>query len=364
MKLRIFAIILVFVVLLSGCSTPQKPDDPIYPPETVEGDHQLQFDSDKDGIYNYCPVAFEEDANTRYIYYCTNQKSKVVIDYVGCRKGTRNLDGTWTWGEEVIVLAPTEGTWDAHHTCDPSILAGKFDYKGETYEYLMSYLGCTSWDNQDNKIGLAVSHSPTGPFIKVGTEPLVDFVMEETSAFQWGVGQTSMISLDCEGKILLFYTRGDKRGTRTIVEEWDLRDLENPVCLRSEELERDGVGEDGTRDYTCNADVLFDLENNRYFFTSDGHPYPREDPNFISAHFRVQYFENELPFGSQKWETLALVGEEETGFPRNHNTGFLRDRYGYLPSNGFITVYYTMSILGGESLWSYRIYDFKIELPE
>ena len=56
----------------------------------------------------------------------------------------------------------------------------------------------------------------------------------------------------------------------------------------------------------------------------------------------------------------ATVGIKETGAPRNHNVGLARDEYGHIPNNGYITVYYTVSETGNDSLWSYRIYEYNV----
>ena len=66
-----------------------EPPKPVIPQSNV-----LQFDNEKAGIYNYCPTVITEPDGTRYIYYCTNKDSYKVIDYVGCRKGTPNADGS------------------------------------------------------------------------------------------------------------------------------------------------------------------------------------------------------------------------------------------------------------------------------
>ena len=148
----------------------------------------------KDGIYNYCPSVLEEADGTRYLYYCTNRNPYEIIDYIGCRRGTPNEDGSYTYGEETIVLEPTAGTWDAHHTCDPSVVKGDFTYKGQSYRYLMAYLGCTSYDNQDNEIGFAVANDPMGPFVKIADTPTIPYV-RKGDAWQWGVGQASLVSV-------------------------------------------------------------------------------------------------------------------------------------------------------------------------
>ncbi len=333
--------------------------EPVIPPSNV-----LQFDNKKAGIYNYCPSVMTEADGTRYIYYCTNRDSYKVIDYVGCRKGTPNADGSYTWSEETLVLSPSEGgAWDAHHTCDPTVIKGVFRYNGEEYSYLMAYLGCTSYDNQENKIGLAVANSPMGPFVKVGDTPLVDFQLDPSSSvFQWGVGQASLVSMDKAGKVWLFYTRGDKNGTRTVVRECDFSDLSAPVMSAETKLSVSGLANlNGGTDFMNNADFVYDPEFDRFYSASDCHPTPSDEPNYIASTFRVNYFKG-TALNRGVWRTVAQAGPAKTGAARNHNVGLVRDEYGHLYNKDFITVYYTVSVTGSQSLWSYRIYEYNIEL--
>lgn len=336
-------------------------------PVALPEGNRLQFTNDSAGIYNYCPSVMELSDGTRYMYYCTNRDSYNVSDHIGCRKGTRTSDGTYVWGEEIIVLAPSDSDWDSHHVCDPSVIAGRFAYNGETYGYLLAYLGCTSWDNQENEIGLAVSKTPEGPFIRVGTAPIVQFELDpNVSAFQWGVGQPSLVSVDKAGTVWLFYTRGDQDGTRILVEKWNFSNLNAPVKLLTQTLPATGLTNlNGGGDYMNNADFVYDAENDRFYAASDCHPEPKDLPNFIASHFRVTYFDGSGDFSAVKWQTLATVGPDKTGFPRNHNTGVLRDAYGHLPSAGYLTVYYTKSDTGQREwdwLGTYRIYDYHLRL--
>lgn len=335
-------------------------------PISLPTSRKLQFKNNKSGIYNYCPSVMQMPDGTLYAYYCTNQTSYKIIDYIGFRRGTRDAKNNIVWEEESIVLSPTPDSWDAHHTCDPSVIAGEFQYDGESYNYLMAYLGCTSYDSQDNKIGLAVAKSPAGPFVKVGTAPLIDFTMDpRVTTFQWGVGQPSLISVDKKGHVYLFYTRGDKDGTRLMVDEWELSNLNDPQKIKTETVSTSGLYNlNGNRDFMNNADLVYDTENNVFYASSDCHPNPSDAPNYISSHFRVSYFRKENDFSNMKWRTVLTVSKENTGFDRNHNTGILRDEYGHFPPNGYITVFYTISVTGGDSLWSYKIYNYNIRLPQ
>lgn len=311
------------------------------------------------GIYNYCPSVMQTEDGTRYLYYCTNQTAYEIVDYIACRKGTPNADGSYTYGAETIVLQPTAGAWDAHHTCDPSVIQGSFAYKGETYAYLMAYLGCTSYDNQDNEIGFAVAKDPMGPFIKVADTPTIAYV-REGDAWQWGVGQASLVSKDKSGRVYVFYTEGTATRTHEYVDEWDFSDMEDPQRLSHIDLATtDLKTRTGDADYIGNADFAYDADSNSFYMATDSHPYPTDDPNYITAYFRVAYFSG-TNMNAVRWKSLEDIGKSETGFDRNHNVGLVRDTYGWLPSGHSLTVYYTGAQSGTDALWSYRLHAYTL----
>lgn len=313
----------------------------------------------KDGIYNYCPSVLEEADGTRYLYYCTNRESYKIIDYIGCRRGTRNADGSYTYGAETVVLAPTAGAWDAHHTCDPSVVRGDFTYKGQSYRYLMAYLGCTSYDNQDNEIGFAVANDPMGPFVKIADTPTIPYV-REGDAWQWGVGQASLVSRDKGSRIYVFYTEGTATRTHEFVDEWDFADLENPVRLSHTDLATTGLTtRTGGGDYIGNADFAYDVDSNSFYMATDSHPYPSDEPNYITEYFRVAYFAGD-DVTRVRWNELEHIGPAETGFARNHNVGLVRDAYGWLPGGNSLTVYYTGAGKGANALWTYRLHAYTL----
>lgn len=313
----------------------------------------------KDGIYNYCPSVLEEADGTRYLYYCTNRESYKIIDYIGCRRGTRNADGSYTYGAETVVLAPTAGAWDAHHTCDPSVVRGDFTYRGQSYRYLMAYLGCTSYDNQDNEIGFAVANDPMGPFVKIADTPTIPYV-REGDAWQWGVGQASLVSRDKGSRVYVFYTEGTATRTHEFVDEWDFADLENPVRLSHTDLATTGLTtRTGGGDYIGNADFAYDADSNSFYMATDSHPYPSDEPNYITEYFRVAYFAGD-DVTRVRWNELEHIGPAETGFARNHNVGLVRDAYGWLPGGNSLTVYYTGAGKGANALWTYRLHAYTL----
>lgn len=64
----------------------------------------------------------------------------------------------------------------------------------------MAYLGCVTSDNTSNEVGLAVSKTPAGPWIKLGSNPFCDYELNGNAGFQWGYGQPSLVSVDKKDK--------------------------------------------------------------------------------------------------------------------------------------------------------------------
>ena len=152
-------------------------------------------------------------------------------------------------------------------------------------------------------------------------------------------------------------------GTRQMVDEWDLTNLDAPSRIQTETLSTRGLlNLNSESDFMNNADFVYDAEQNRFYAVSDCHPNPTDTPNYIASHCRVTYFTAGRSFTDIIWSRFKTIAPKDTGFPRNHNAGILRDAYGHLPDNGYLSVFYTVAQTGNDSLWSYRIYDYNIPL--
>ncbi len=324
-------------------------------------------------FYNYCPSTFIEDGK-RYVYYCTNRDEGNITDYVGFRSAQYSEDTGWNWSDMEIVLGPTEGTFDQRHTCDPSVTKGKFIYNDETYNYLMAYLGSIQSDNNGNEIGIAVSKTPEGPWIKCDEiNPLIPYDRENAI---WGTGQASLVNIDGEGDILMFYSVGNKDGTYEEVREYDLSNLNEPVLLQHARVPTNGLQSGDT--LICDADVCYDVANKKMLLVKGKIPYSPDgnSPAFIADKLVVYYMDlsnsskptDELFKGNNasNWRLLGEIGYEQTGFMRNHNAGLLTDPYGHLLENtDFIEVALTRSdIANNEWNWlsTYRIYSLSLPL--
>ncbi|MEG1711231.1 MAG: hypothetical protein RR316_05470, partial [Clostridia bacterium] len=58
-------------------------------------------------FYNYCPTIKTEGKDTIHIWYCSNQDSGNITDFVAYRKGTLKGDGKWSFTDKELVLSPT-----------------------------------------------------------------------------------------------------------------------------------------------------------------------------------------------------------------------------------------------------------------
>ena len=345
------------------------------------------------GTFNYCPSIIIDDDGFAYMYYCTNSgydydllNLSGVEDHIGCRKGTTDGKGGYTWGDEVLVLSPSNRGWDNQNVCDPSVIKGNFTYNGKSYTYLMAYLGAANGDNAENEIGFAVSNYPMKEWERVGTAPVVDApafdkqLAETNKKYnQWGKGQPSLVTVGEE--VYLFYTHGIGEGENTI------RYVEVPSDLTSVDLSGENsiltsaglVGYNGAADTEINnADFMYDPETNVLYMVGESHPWvgSKDYPSGVSKYFRIAYISaDELEGGT--WTMIGNFKDADSTYIRSHNAGFLRDAYGHLPANAeFLGVYYTVASLldedgsvkevsnNNDTLNSYRIHNYFRVLPE
>lgn len=312
------------------------------------------FGEDKnENFYNYCPSVIME-GETMHVWYCSNQTSGNVTDYVGYRKGTLNASGKWTFGEKQLVLGPGEtGEWDSRHVCDPSVTKGSFAMGGEAYSYVMAYLGCKTSNNCCNEVGIAVAKAPEGPWIKVESlNPIADWYnSSEFSESHWGYGQPCVVSSDEAGKILLFYAKGTPSKTCTQVEEWDLSDLSAPQKLRSAEVrEKNSVNSSGSQDCINNADFAYDAVNKRLWCIKEDFPYPTDSGiNWIAKTNVLMYADLgeeglDALFGTEvySWNKSGVL-QPSGKYVRAHNAGIVTNAYGRTVNAFRIPVLYTVS---------------------
>jgi hypothetical protein len=332
-------------------------------------------------FYNYCPsMRLEND--TLHVWYCTNKDSGNITDYIGYRTG-HFVDGFWRFSNEKIVLGPTKGTWDARHTCDPSVIKGAFQFNGEEYHYLMVYLGCITDDCKDNETGIAFSNNIAGPWIKLPNNPLIPFINSKDFKgphIHWGYGQPSVVSVDKAGQCIIFYNVGIEE-TFTRAEHWDLSNLNHPVKIQEVRIIDDGyINIEGKPDVIGNADFAFDPITHCFYAVGDMRVRGNDEPTYISNALPVlmtnlcedEKHPMESLFTEQyKWKKLEVIDEHVSSFAKNHNPGIMTDIYGWVYHPSLLLVGYTRSDLNKAhpkrvgiwpSLHTYRIYGHEVKL--
>ncbi len=299
------------------------------------------------GHYNYAPSVIQDTYGIRYGFICENRDPFQIVDYVYLYKGIPTANG-YVWQPGTPILAPSETGWDNCHICDPDVREFTTIYKGETYHWIMTYLGVDQWDSKHNQIGLAISKNIEGPYIKFEANPLVPY--EDRT--RWGVGQSTTIVKDSTS-ILLFYTSITDKGVGLNMREIKLNDLDNIV-----------LGEE--------KKVPF-IGPNSYPAMSEKHIYMaseirvgalEEIPNWVGDVSRLSYMPRTEDIFSEenRWTEIGHVGPEESGFPRNHNPAILTDTKGYMLNEDELVMYFTPAMTGENWLWSYDLYSASFNL--
>lgn len=296
------------------------------------------------GHYDYAPSFITDRHGIVYGYLCENRDPFEIVDYIYLYKGIPTRTGMqWQPGTEVI--APSRTGWDDCHICDPDVREYTTRVNGRNHKWIMTYLGVDQWDCNHNQIGLAVADNIEGPWTKC-PNPIVPYDRLD----RWGTGQSTSVVLN-DSIIALFYHSTTPNG---------------PFAMRLVNL-RDYDHIDIGREYKIPY-----LSANTYVALSDKWIYTVSEE-------RTKEYENLIPTwvgdlcvvrrkprsadlvadmttGENLWQEIGRVTPKASGFPRNHNPGFLTDTKGFIPDEKELTVYFTVSVTGDDWIWSYDLY--------
>lgn len=300
------------------------------------------------GHYDYAPSFIRDSYGIIYGFLCENRDAFQIVDHVYLYKGIPTKDG-YVWQPATHIIEPSEQGWDNCHICDPDVREFHTTWKGESYDWIMTYLGVDQWDCNHNQIGLAVSKCIEGPYIKFDGNPIVPYEGRD----KWGTGQSTSVVLNDSTIVLYYHSSASRTGyaRRFIV----MNDLDNIK-----------VGEEEPLPYlTGNSYPMY--SEDRIYMVSEmrDESYDSSDiPTWVGNVCRVAWIPIDGDFCAEEdpWNVIGTVTEELSGFPRNHNPGFLTDTRGYMPDDDRIVVYFTPAVMGADWLWSYDLYSATFNL--
>lgn len=316
------------------------------------------------GHYNYAPSFIQDKYGIIYGYMCQNRDPFQIIDYIYLYKGIPTQQG-YVWQPGTEVVEPSRTGWDDCHICDPDVRRFSVTTeKGRSYKWIMTYLGVDQWDCNHNQIGLAVSDNIEGPWFKCNDHPVivnpstVNPIVPYEGRDKWGTGQSTSIVLN-DSTIALVYHSTTDRG---------------PVALRMinlSDLSRIDIGEEystpfvwGNTYVAVTADRIYAVSEQR----SD--KYEHTTPTWVGDLCVVRCKERSADFVADMtapldtWTEVSRVTPEVSHFPRNHNPGFLTDELGWIPDEDNLMVYFTVSVLGDDWLWSYDMYSARFPIAD
>lgn len=198
---------LISLWLMCSCSDTDPgeapPIDPPTPTPTVTiTKPEFVFGFQGQSKYSYCPSALKQADGTVHLYFCGNPENLIMVDNIFHIK--INPDGTQTAAKSVLQPG-VSGSWDDHHTCDPSVIEGSFTWKNTTYKYAMFFLS-NIYGVYYNEIGVAFSNDlDADSWVKYPQQIVKKTWSSESDqeigggGKSWGVGQPSVVSLD--GKV-------------------------------------------------------------------------------------------------------------------------------------------------------------------
>lgn len=371
--------LLIGIWFIFSCSEGDPIEPPIDPPgpgnpTSAIATPEFVFGFQGESRYSYCPSVLQQEDGSIHMFFCGNPNNLIMVDNIYHIK--INPDGTKTSAKSVLQPG-VSGSWDDHHTCDPSVIAGDFTWDGVTYKYAMFFLS-NMYGVYYNEIGVAFSN-------KLDTDSWVKYpeqIVKKTwstpgdqsvggSGKAWGVGQPSVVSLDGKGKVLLTYTVGDIGGTRIVWSEADFSNMDNYTITSPQTIVQSGLKaiDNQSADYTCNADFAINKEADKIIMIRPVQPHPTDYPAYLNTSLEIDYM-NLSDFMNQtgSWKPIYRITPEDTGYPRNHNAALLRDNLGYLQDWEKPTFYFTVSKAAPDvqpsgnnhAEWTYHIWKSQI----
>lgn len=335
--------------------------------------------SESQGYYNESPSVFEASSGERYLYYTRNTvKNDDATDSIAVRKATYTAEG-WTYGDAKTLLTPSENGWDSKSVFGADVVKGNFSYRGTEYSYLMAYSGSDEKNRANAEIGLAVSETPDGEWVRVGSSPVVAFDAGHYDSLgilsYRGAIEPSLVSFDKGGKVYLFYTYYEYLNGSYVL-EMDARNLDSLVLGGRKLVPVSGLkdmGASNTQLYS--GDFVLDEEDNSLIAVRNVATTVTVQPKVSQALQIVRAKADVLDAIEQEWvpadqktvwwsqigangridgDSTAVENDADKmfGYERIFGGAIVSDEYGHLLIYGELDVYFTTQGVYGDGSFS------------
>ena len=377
-KFRFFAILLAMLLLLgafgllAACAEDPDPNpdggDPNTPDTPSTGTEKTQYGDpaifdEYLGYYTSEASVVQAEDGTRYVFYTSNETEYIQENVIAMRVGTRGSDGGSTYGDKQIVLRATAGGWDAYNLGAPDVVEGSFAYNGTTYNYLMAYQATSTANETAYSIGFAVAASLTGEWVKVGTEPVVEY---DAAIYGNYVGYYSpSLIANTETNVRLFYTWADAYGHYTYFNDIDCTDMADLGVSGYAMLPSDGLtsNESAVPTQFANGDFAYDAATERLYVVKDVSPAAAARP-YTATQIELAWIDvNELytAAAGDGWQSLKVFTYTDTigvynggGWERIYSPALVSATDGSVLSAETFDIVYTASDLA--SLNEYYVF--------
>ena len=152
-----------------------------------------------------------DDGENRVLLYVTNGEQAEEDNVVATRTATYVEEKGWLYGEESIALVGEAGAWD-EFIGSAALVKGEFEYGDVEYSWLMAYCATPNANDTQYEIGLAVATEIGGTWVKVGDRALIEFDEAVYGAGCVGCYAPSLVNLNGESAIRIYYTYADIYG--------------------------------------------------------------------------------------------------------------------------------------------------------
>lgn len=309
-------------------------------------------------FYAMTPVVVQGTDGVEYLFTCHNNRSGITRDHIFI--SYRDPSGrTVSYPIVGIDVQPagmpttSSAPWDGFQICDPTVVEGLFTMgvgaAAKSYKYALLYNGNDNANGYTgsfhNQLGVAFANNLRGPWVRY-PYPLL---WHKISDADWGVGQPAVTAVDSmNGKILLFYTRGDSTGAAMYRRTITLRDSAKGFDIGTEtKILTSGLTSEGAYPGVLNnADIIYDGFRDRFIMARDfiSKEAAASYPSFIGDIVEIADISaKDLWANSNAWRSLKIFRPKDTGFHRNHNVGFSRNTFGGLVNKDKLDVFISIS---------------------